>query len=212
MASADDRAVIDRVAAWCDLTLTEWMRSRIDTFDEWLRTEALAAGGLGPREASRVIPRHIADSLTFAQPMASRPFHTLVDLGSGVGLPGIPLAIVFPDVEVVLVDRGGRRTDLADRAIRVVGLDNVEVRQADVRRPIGQSDVVTMRAVLPPAEAIAVVRRWLSPGGTGIVAVSREADSPDPSSFGPETALIAVPADVLDSPGWLLTIRSREHH
>ena len=105
---------------------------RLARFQEWLVTEAVPAGGLGPNEVDRVARRHVADSLLFASVLEGSPEH-IRDLGSGVGLPGIPLAILLPESRVELVDRSGRRTDLIKRAVRVLGLPNVDViqRRAD---------------------------------------------------------------------------------
>lgn len=208
MTDEDRPSTLERVIRWCGLTANDRMRARLSAFEEWLLSEAIPAGGLGPREADRVAQRHVADAVSFARPLVAVGVRSLVDLGSGVGLPGIPLAIVLPDIQVTLVDRGGRRTDLAERAVRVLGLDNVAIVQGDVRRPIDRFDGVTMRAVLAPASAVDAVRSWLAVDGVGVVGLSREATLPEDTPTGPGLEVIGVPADVLDSPGWLLTIRS----
>ena len=208
MTGADRGSALERVARWCELELTGVMRAQLAEFEGWLSTEAIASGGVGPGEAERVVERHLADSLSFARPLRGRAVPTLVDLGSGSGLPGIPLAIVLPATRVTLVDRGGRRVDLAERAQRVVGIDNVTVIQGDLRNPVARFDAVTMRAVLAPMEAVGAVRKWLAPGGIGVVGLSRGTAPPADAPSGRGLDIVGVPADVLDSPGWLLTIRS----
>ena len=59
------------------------------------------------------------------------PPDEVLDVGTGVGLPGIPLAILFPETMVTLLDRGGRRVRLLHRAVRVLGLPNVVIAQGD---------------------------------------------------------------------------------
>ena len=110
---------------------------------------------------------------------------------------------------VTLVDRSGRRIDLARRAVRVLGLDNVEVRQADVDHLQGAWDVVTFRASLPVPAAAAAFARIGAPSGVGLLGLSRQADPPHVPD--PPAGIAFTVADVaegrLDSPFWLLTMR-----
>jgi 16S rRNA (guanine527-N7)-methyltransferase len=97
---------------------------------------------------------------------------TIVDLGSGVGLPGIPLALLFPEAAVVLVDRSGRRVRLARRAARVCGAENVSVEQASFAATAPQdADLVVMRASLPLDEAPAVLQTHVAEAGRAVLGV-----------------------------------------
>lgn len=197
-------------AHWAGVTLHEAQLELLERYAEWLRREALPAGGLGPREATRVWDRHLADSLTFARPWAGRTEGSIVDLGSGVGLPGLVLAVAFPDAEVTLVDRAGRRVELLRRAVRVLGLGNVSVLQAEIERLSGSWDLVAMRAVLGPERAVPSLRRVMAPGGVGVVGLRRGVSPPAPvGADGVE--VVGVPPYVLDSPAWLLIIHPRDH-
>jgi 16S rRNA (guanine527-N7)-methyltransferase len=199
---------IESVLDWLDLPIDPQARSLLDRYGDWLVAEALPAGGLGPREAGRIGERHLADALAFAAGFPSDP-RSVIDVGSGVGLPGLPLAIVFPQVSFTLLDRSGRRVELAARAVRVLGLDNVVVVEGDLTSWEGSYDVVVARAVMAPAALVPHIERLLAPGGYAVIALSRGADSsPDREiarrigrgSF--EVEIIEVP--VLDSPATLL--------
>jgi 16S rRNA (guanine527-N7)-methyltransferase len=199
---------VTAVSCWAGLDLTDVMVAQLERFGRWLGEEAIRAGGIGPAEQGRVFPRHVADSLSFSQPMIGGVSRSLVDLGAGVGLPGVPLAIVLPDVAVTLVERSGRRRDLLERIRRILGLENVEIRPDDISTMVGTWDVATMRAVLAPDAAIPLMERLVAPGGVGIIGASRFQEPVAPLGGWPAgVAIVAIPPDVLDSPGWLLTIR-----
>jgi len=196
-------AALTALARWARLTIDEEMVARLERFSRWLAEEAAPAGGLGPGEPARLWDRHLLDSLTFAGPRVGEPA-TIGDVGSGVGLPGIPLAIVFPEAAVTLIDRSGRRAALARRAVRILGLPNVAVVEAEVRRVRERFDLVTMRAVAVPARAGRWGRRLLRPEGVLVVGGSRR--EPPPAEV-PAGEIITVPPGMLDSPAWLLRIR-----
>jgi 16S rRNA (guanine527-N7)-methyltransferase len=192
------------------IDISPQQRSLLEQFEGWLVTEAQTGGGLGPREHLRVFDRHIADSLGFLRGLSGTPDPgRLVDVGSGVGLPGIPLAIMLPTTHVTLLDRSGRRVELARRATRVLGLHNVETVQADVNAVDQVFDVVTFRASLPIVEATMAFLACSSPGGIGLVGVSRRDAAPQipahPAGVG--YALTAEGMGVLDSPFWLLRMQ-----
>jgi len=195
-----------RAVGWTGRSLTDSQSALLDRYAEWLETEAVPAGGIGPGEVGRVWPRHIADSMVFGSELEGAD--ECVDIGSGVGLPGIPLAIGFPEVEFTLVDRSGRRIELLERVIRVLGLGNVAVRRWDItRRPLECGHFVS-RAAFAPKRLIELAARLLRPGdlllaghsrGDGTVTVPRAPE-------GLTISLVTVPEGVLDSVVRLLRI------
>ena len=170
-------------------------------YRDWLSEEAVVAGGIGPNESDRLDARHIADSLLFATPFPS-DVGEILDLGSGVGLPGIPLAILFPQALVTLVDRSGRRVDLMRRAVRVLQLENVDVDQAEITDLEQRSQVVVSRAVLSPDTAYDTMNRLIADQGVGVLGGSWTTRPTYPSW---ETTEIY--SEVLDQRLWLLIIR-----
>jgi 16S rRNA (guanine527-N7)-methyltransferase len=183
-------------------------RRVLGEFGRWLADEGVAAGGVGPLEASRIVDRHLADSLVFARVWGPTPSRVL-DVGTGVGLPGIPLAITHPHTTFTLLDRSGRRCRLARRATRVLGLPNVSVEQGDVEREARTWPVVLFRASLPPVQALAVGAPLLLDDGCAVVALSRTSRPAAVPPAPPGTTVDVVQTDpgVLDSPAWLLRMR-----
>ena len=134
---------------------------------------------------------------------------SVLDIGSGVGLPGIPLAILRPQTAFRLLDRSGRRTDLAARAVRVLDLPNVSVTQGDLATLQDTHDGIVMRSVLRPQEAFPVLRRLLRPDTSATMGLSRRGrDRVGPNltrgaaEHGLSLEVVEVP--VLDSPTTLL--------
>lgn len=166
-------------------------------------TEAVEAGGLGPNETDRIDNRHIGDSLLFAGGFATAP-PEILDVGSGVGLPGIPLAVVLPETSFHLLDRSGRRVELMKRAIRVLDLPNIEVVHGDIADWERSVDGIVSRACLSPEQAVVSFKRLLNPGGSAVIGGSW-ASKPEVSGF----ELFEVPAMVLDQMVWLLIMRQQ---
>lgn len=186
--------------------LSPHQRQLFERFGGWLATEALTAGGIGPNEPERLLTRHLADSLCFAGGWPHpEPPAAVIDLGSGVGLPGIPLGILWGETAVLLVDRSARRVGLSARAVRVLQLPNVTSLQADMTTPIRQGPMVVSRAAGNPSEAIEAVRGWLEPGGIGILGGSHRS-RPRPVA---EEEIRDIPPEILDHPAWLRIISSQ---
>ncbi|HSM43503.1 MAG TPA: RsmG family class I SAM-dependent methyltransferase [Acidimicrobiia bacterium] len=189
-----------RAAEYAGLELDPGQREQMSRFRRWLAEEGIKAGGLGPGEESRLERRHLADSILFASQLDS--VDEVWDLGSGVGLPGIPLAISMPSTGFVLVDRSGRRVDLTRRAVRVLGLENCQVVAGEIENLGGPLPALVSRASLPPPQLGEVASRVLAPGGVAVVGGSwREAPRH------PGWTTIEIPPDVLDQPIWLLIMR-----
>jgi 16S rRNA G527 N7-methylase RsmG len=189
-----------RAAEYAGLELDPGQQEQISRFRAWLAEEGIRAGALGPGEESRLERRHLADSILFASQLEAA--EEVWDLGTGVGLPGIPLAISMPDTGFVLVDRSGRRIDLARRAVRILGLENCQVVAGEIEDLSGPLPALVSRASLPPPQLAEVATRVLAPGGVAVVGGSwREAPRH------PEWTTIEIPPDVLDQPVWLLIMR-----
>ncbi|MER5269208.1 16S rRNA (guanine(527)-N(7))-methyltransferase RsmG [Actinosynnema sp. NPDC002837] len=136
-------------------------------FTALLTEHGVERGLIGPREVDRLWERHILNSAVVAEllPQGSR----VVDVGSGAGLPGIPLAIARPDLELTLLEPMARRVAWLTECVDALGLNVAVVRgraeEPPVREQLGDSDVVTARAVAP----LERLTRWclplLRPGG-----------------------------------------------
>jgi 16S rRNA (guanine527-N7)-methyltransferase len=207
-----------RAAEWANWDLSETAVAGLTEYAEWLAAEAIPAGGLGPREADRIWSRHIGDSLTFAAGWPERAPLEILDVGTGVGLPGIPLALLWPDTVVTLLDRSGRRIRLMHRAVRILALQNVVVAQGDVFSVADEWSGMVFRGAVRPPEAVGLAARILDLGGRAVFGLSRKPERPDEAddllslagAFGLSAELRLVPAEILDAASWLLIMRSGE--
>ncbi|MCW2720360.1 16S rRNA (guanine(527)-N(7))-methyltransferase RsmG [Pseudonocardia sp.] len=137
-------------------------------FAEHLATTGVERGLIGPREAPRIWDRHVLNCAVVAElvPDGAR----VVDVGSGAGLPGIPLFLARPDLGLVLVEPLARRVEWLSEIIADLGLTiEVERGRAEenaVRRRWEGADVVTSRAVAPLHRLAGWCLPLLRPGGT----------------------------------------------
>jgi 16S rRNA (guanine527-N7)-methyltransferase len=122
-------------------------------------------GLLGPRESARIWDRHLLNSAAVAELIPPRS--RLADLGSGAGLPGLVLAILLPDTDVILVEPMARRTAFLAECVSRLGLRNVQVRRARAEDLAGQvgADVVTSRAVARLDRLAGLAAGLARPGG-----------------------------------------------
>lgn len=171
----------------------------LDAYRHWLGTEAVEAGGIGPNEVPHLLERHVADALTWLQPLGTAP-ETILDIGSGVGLPGIPLAIALPATHITLLDRSGRRCGLLRRAIRILDLPNVVVKQRDVAQMDVGAEVVVSRASLPPEQLLPHLHRLAD--RMAIVGGSTNAPLEIPGY-----TTVEIESRYLESPRWLLIMQ-----
>ena len=115
------------------------------------------------RDAREMIARHLLDSLTILPYVHGR---TLADLGTGPGLPGIPLAIAEPAREVLMVDSNGKKVRFLREAIRSLKLGNARALQSRVEEVEGTFECITARAFASLADMLGWGGHLLAPGGT----------------------------------------------
>ncbi len=123
-----------------------------EQYAELLATAGIERGLIGPREVPRLWDRHILNSAVLSEAIDEGV--RVIDVGSGAGLPGIPLAIARPDLHVQLLEPLLRRTTFLAEVVESLGLDNVEVHRGRaeekaIQQTLGGADVVTSRAVAP---------------------------------------------------------------
>ncbi|AQA21379.1 16S rRNA (guanine(527)-N(7))-methyltransferase GidB [Rhodococcus sp. MTM3W5.2] len=126
-----------------------------------LATDGVERGLIGPREVPRLWERHLLNCAVIGELIEEG--ESVVDVGSGAGLPGIPLAIARPDLRITLVEPLLRRSVYLAEFAESVGLDILVVRgraeQPGVIKEVGGADVVTSRAVAP----LEKLARWSIP-------------------------------------------------
>jgi 16S rRNA (guanine527-N7)-methyltransferase len=117
------------------------------------------------RDPREMLAKHLLDSLAM-QPFArARP--DLADLGSGPGLPGLPLAIATPGLRVTLVESNGKKARFLREAVRQLGLGNVQVAESRIEafRPPAPFAAITARALATLPQILALGGHLLAPGG-----------------------------------------------
>ncbi len=125
---------------------------------KWNRTYNLTA----IKDAEQVTSHHLLDSLSIYPFLAAK---TVVDVGAGGGLPGIPLAMLLPDVKFTLLDSNGKKTRFMQQMVINHQLANCQVVQSRVEDFQGQFDLVTCRAFASLADISQKTAHLLAPGG-----------------------------------------------
>jgi 16S rRNA (guanine527-N7)-methyltransferase len=139
-----------------------------------LATRGLEQGLIGPREVPRLWDRHLLNCAVVAELIDER-CRTLVDIGSGAGLPGLVLAMVLPDVAVTLLEPMQRRCRFLAGCVTELGLANVAVLRARAEDATVTADVATARAVAPLPRLAELAVGLVRPGGMVLAIKGRTA-------------------------------------
>jgi 16S rRNA (guanine527-N7)-methyltransferase len=125
------------------------------------------------RDPADMVTRHLLDSLAILPHVRGE---TLADLGTGPGLPGIPLAIAAPGRQVLLVDSNGKKVRFLREAIRALKLEGVSALQSRVEDVEGRFDCITARAFASLADMLTWGGHLLAPGGAWLAMKGKAPD------------------------------------
>lgn len=140
---------------------------RLSAFELLLRDRAIPLGVISPRDEPALRERHILDSLR-AQPLIERSAAgaIVVDIGSGAGLPGVPLAIASPGLRFVLAERRRARVAFLELVVEELALANVTIHAGPVELVSPGADLCLARAFGDVQRSWAVASRLLRTGGS----------------------------------------------
>jgi 16S rRNA (guanine527-N7)-methyltransferase len=189
---------------------------RAAEFVRLLEEYGVERGLIGPREVDKIWDRHVLNSAVVEELV--QPNARVVDVGSGAGLPGVPLAIARPDLRMTLLEPMARRIAWLEEVVERLELGNVTVlrgraEEGPIRAQLKNCDVVTARAVAP----LEKLARWCLPllkGGGQMVALKgeRAQEELDRDGIAVERAggvngkVVVVGADVLEVPTTVLIV------
>lgn len=142
--------------------LTELQREQLSKMTELYPEWNEKINVISRKDIENLEINHLLHSLAIARFINFKPGSRIMDFGSGGGLPGLPLAVMFPEVHFHLIDRIGKKIKVAKEIADAVGLKNVSFQHGDSGECHEKFDFVVSRAVMPQADLVKLSRKNIS--------------------------------------------------
>ena len=114
------------------------------------------------KDIENLYVHHVLHSLAIAEIIHFQPGTTILDVGTGGGFPGIPLAILFPESNFVLIDSIGKKIKVGTEVSTAIGLKNISLKHLRVQEEKAKFDFVVSRAVMPLDDLVKLVKKNIS--------------------------------------------------
>lgn len=142
--------------------MTERQRAQFAALNDLYSDWNAKINVISRKDIGNLYEHHLLHSLGIAQVIRFRPGTRVMDVGTGGGFPGIPLAIMFPEAHFHLVDSIGKKIRVATEVAHAIGLTNVTFRHARAEEEKQTFDFIVSRAVMPLADIIKITRKNIS--------------------------------------------------
>ncbi len=142
--------------------LTEHQEQQFAALDVLYRDWNSKINVISRKDIDNLYEHHVLHSLAIAKVLPFQPHTEILDVGTGGGFPGIPLAILFPECRFTLIDSIGKKIKVAQEVATALGLTNVECIQERAEEEKRKFDFVVSRAVMPLPDLVRLVQKNVS--------------------------------------------------
>ena len=142
--------------------LTEHQEQQFAALDVLYRDWNSKINVISRKDIDNLYEHHVLHSLAIAKVLPFQPHTEILDVGTGGGFPGIPLAILFPECRFTLIDSIGKKIKVAQEVANALGLTNVECIQERAEEEKRKFDFVVSRAVMPLPDLVRLVQKNVS--------------------------------------------------
>lgn len=139
--------------------LSDTQREQFDQLDALYRDWNAKINVISRKDIDNLYSHHVLHSLGIAKVIKFRPGSKIMDIGTGGGFPGIPLAILFPECQFKLIDSIGKKIKVATAVAQAIGLKNVQIEHRNVMEEKGKYDFMVSRAVMNASDLVKLVRK-----------------------------------------------------